>query len=225
MLFYKFWEALTLRMILLGPPGAGKGTQAKLICEKYHIPHLSTGDIFRMNISMKTPLGVEAKNYIDKGHLVPDELTVKVVEGRLQESDCSKGFLLDGFPRTVFQAEELKKFLETTNQNLDVVLLIDVPDEFIIERNTGRRICASCGASYHVTFHPPKESGKCDFCAGRLIQRNDDNEETVNHRLKVYDSQTHPLIDYYQTNHTLSVVDGKSDIKTVTKAIFEILEK
>lgn len=210
---------VTLRMILLGAPGAGKGTQAKLICEKYNIPHLSTGDIFRMNISTKTPLGVEAKKYIDKGQLVPDALTIQVVKDRLMGEDCKNGFLLDGFPRTVFQAEELSKFLESINSRLDVVLLIDVPKEFIIERNIGRRICSSCGVSYHVKFNPPKELGKCDFCGGRLIQRNDDNEETVKERLNVYTNQTHPLIDYYKTNHSLSTVDGRDDILTVSKNI------
>ena len=213
-----------MRMILLGAPGAGKGTQAKLICEKYNIPHLSTGDIFRMNISTKTPLGVEAKKYIDKGQLVPDSLTIQVVKDRLVEEDCRNGFLLDGFPRTVFQAEELSKFLESSNRRLDVVLLIDVPNEFIIERNIGRRICSSCGVSYHIKFHPSKESGSCDVCGGRLIQRNDDNEETVKERLNVYTNQTHPLIDYYQTNHTLSMVDGRDDILTVSKNISTILD-
>jgi adenylate kinase len=211
-------------MILLGAPGAGKGTQAKLICEKYSIPHLSTGDIFRMNISTKTPLGVEAKKYIDKGQLVPDALTIQVVKDRLLVNDCKDGFLLDGFPRTVFQAEELGKFLESINSPLDVVLLIDVPKEFIIERNVGRRICSACGVSYHVKFNPPKELGSCDFCGGRLIQRNDDNEETVKERLNVYTNQTHPLIDYYSSNHSLSTVDGRDDIFTVSKNILAALE-
>ena len=212
-----------MRIILLGAPGAGKGTQAKLICEKYNIPHLSTGDIFRMNISTKTTLGVEAKKYIDKGQLVPDALTIQVVKDRLMEPDCKKGFLLDGFPRTVFQAEELSKFLETTDSRLDVVLLIDVPKEFIIERNIGRRICSSCGVSYHIKFNPPKKLGSCDFCNGKLIQRNDDNEETVKERLNVYTTQTHPLIDYYKTNHSLSTVDGRDDILTVSKNILALL--
>ncbi|MBU3145310.1 adenylate kinase [Clostridium sp. CF012] len=213
-----------MRIILLGAPGAGKGTQAKLICEKYNITHLSTGDIFRMNISTCTPLGAQAKEYIDKGQLVPDDLTIQVVEDRLVREDCKTGFLLDGFPRTVFQAEELGKFLQGINNTLDVVLLIDVPSEFILERNIGRRICPSCGWSYHIKFNPPKELGICDFCASKLIQRNDDNEETVNERLNVYTSQTHPLIDYYKTNHSLSTVDGRDDISTVSKNIFSILD-
>ncbi|MBW9157252.1 adenylate kinase [Clostridium tagluense] len=213
-----------MRMILLGAPGAGKGTQANLICEKYNIPHLSTGDIFRMNISTCTPLGVQAKKYIDKGQLVPDNLTIQVVEDRLVREDCKDGFLLDGFPRTVFQAEELAKFLQSINNTLDVVLLIDVPTAFILERNIGRRICSSCGSSYHIKFNPPEELGICDFCSGKLIQRNDDNEETVKERLNVYTTQTHPLIDYYKTNHSLSTVDGRDDILTVSKNIFLILD-
>ncbi|MBZ9623393.1 adenylate kinase [Clostridium sp. FP2] len=213
-----------MRMILLGAPGAGKGTQANLICEKYNIPHLSTGDIFRMNISTCTPLGVQAKKYIDKGQLVPDDLTIQVVEDRLVREDCKDGFLLDGFPRTVFQAEELAKFLQSINNTLDVVLLIDVPTAFILERNIGRRICSSCGSSYHIKFNPPEELGICDFCSGKLIQRNDDNEETVKERLNVYTTQTHPLIDYYKTNHSLSTVDGRDDILTVSKNIFLILD-
>ncbi|MCJ7689676.1 MAG: nucleoside monophosphate kinase, partial [Clostridiaceae bacterium] len=144
-----------MRIILLGAPGAGKGTQAKLICEKYNIPHLSTGDIFRMNISRRTTLGVEAKKYIDKGQLVPDDLTIQVIKDRLMKDDCKDGFLLDGFPRTVFQAKELGKFLQSINNNLDLVILIEVPNEFIIERNIGRRICSSCGTSYHIKFSPP----------------------------------------------------------------------
>ncbi|MCB2310956.1 adenylate kinase [Clostridium tagluense] len=213
-----------MRMILLGAPGAGKGTQANLICEKYNIPHLSTGDIFRMNISTCTSLGVQAKKYIDKGQLVPDDLTIQVVEDRLVGEDCKDGFLLDGFPRTVFQAEELAKFLQSINNTLDVVLLIDVPTGFILERNIGRRICSSCGSSYHIKFNPPEELGICDFCSGKLIQRNDDNEETVKERLNVYTTQTHPLIDYYKTNHSLSTVDGRDDILTVSKNIFLILD-
>ncbi len=214
-----------MKMILLGPPGAGKGTQAKLICEKYGILHLSTGDIFRMNISKNTALGMQAKDYISKGLLVPDELTIKIIKDRLVAPDCKNGFLLDGFPRTVFQAEELGKFLITIDNPLDLVLLIDVPKEFILDRNIGRRICSACGASYHIKFNPPKTDNKCDFCAGRLIQRNDDIEETVKERLNVYDKQTHPLIDYYTINHSLSIVDGRQDIQTVFKNICDVIDK
>jgi adenylate kinase len=213
----------SLRIILLGAPGAGKGTQAKLTCEKYNISHLSTGDIFRMNISAKTPLGIEAKKYIDKGQLVPDVLTIEVIKDRLMRYDCNDGFLLDGFPRTVFQAEKLGEFLQSISSTLDAVILIDVPDEFIIERNTGRRICSACGSSYHIKFNPPKELYSCDFCGGKLIQRNDDNEETIKERLIVYNNQTHPLVDYYKTNHSLYIVDGRDDILTVSENIFLIL--
>lgn len=213
-----------LRMILLGTPGAGKGTQAKLLCEKYEIPHLSTGDIFRKNIKEKTPLGIEAKGYIDKGQLVPDELTIQIVKDRLLEKDCHKGFLLDGFPRTLFQAEELGQFLNNIESRLDMVLLIDVPKEFIIERNTGRRICSSCGVSYHTKFHPTKESGKCDHCGGKTIQRNDDNEETIKQRLNVYTQQTQPLIEYYSANHCLCSVDGREDINSVFENICKVVK-
>ncbi len=210
-------------MILLGPPGAGKGTQAKFISQKYSIPHISTGDIFRMNIAEKTPLGVKVKGYIDKGLLVPDELTLEIVKDRLSQADCKKGFLLDGFPRTVFQAEELGKFLESKDTALDAVLLIDVPNEFVIERNTGRRLCSDCGVSYHIKAKPPKEASKCDCCGGSLIQRNDDIEETVKKRLHVYDNQTLPLIDYYTRADALSRVDGREDIKTISENIAKVL--
>lgn len=213
-----------MRIILLGPPGAGKGTQAKLICEKYGIPHLSTGDIFRKNISEKTPLGIEAKDYIHRGLLVPDELTVMIVKDRLLETDCEKGFLLDGFPRTVFQADKLDRFLQLKSLALDSVLFIDVPKEYIVERNTGRRICSACGLSYHIKFHPPKEAGKCDICAGRLIQRTDDDEKIVKERLNVYDVQTHPLIDYYNEKHSLHTVNGKENIDIVFLSICDALK-
>lgn len=204
-----------MRIILLGPPGAGKGTQAKLICDKYHIPHLSTGDIFRKNISEKTKLGIQAKEYIDKGQLVPDELTISIVRERLLQKDCNEGFLLDGFPRTVNQAEELGQLLKNISCTLDAVVLIDVPDQYIYERNTGRRICSNCGISYHIKFNPPKLSGQCDVCCGKLIQRSDDSEDTVRHRLQVYDEQTHPLIEYYKNIHSLKIVDGTDEILTV----------
>ena len=204
-----------MRIILLGPPGAGKGTQAKLICDKYSIPHLSTGDIFRKNISEETELGIQAKKFIDKGQLVPDELTISIVKDRLLQEDCNKGFLLDGFPRTVNQAEELGNLLKNISCSLDAVVLIDVPDEYIYERNTGRRICSNCGISYHIKFNSPKVSGQCDACGGKLIQRSDDSEVTVRHRLKVYDEQTHPLIEYYQNIHSLKVVDGTDGIPMV----------
>jgi len=212
-----------VKIILLGPPGAGKGTQAKSISNKYSIPHISTGDIFRKNISEKTPLGIEAKSYIDKGHLVPDKLTIDIVQDRLEQEDCKSGFLLDGYPRTVNQAESLKNFLKEKGEELDTALLIAVPKEYIIDRMTGRRVCLSCGASYHVKFNPTKVEGKCDICGSVVIQRDDDCEETVNERLEIYDAQTQPLIDYYKEQGLLSEVDGTQAINDVFKNISGIL--
>lgn len=212
-----------MRVILLGPPGAGKGTQAKLISEKFSIPHISTGDIFRANIKEKTPLGMEAKRYIDNGQLVPDEVTIGIVKDRLTKDDCDNGFLLDGFPRTVAQAEALDEFLKGINKDLDVALLIKVPEEFILERMTGRRVCTSCGASYHIRFNPPKIEGKCDICDNELIQRKDDTEATVKERLEVYSKQTYPLINYYKDNGIISEVDGTEAIDKVFENISNIL--
>ncbi|WP_461613797.1 adenylate kinase [Clostridium sp. Marseille-QA1073] len=212
-----------MKIILLGPPGAGKGTQAKSISNKYSIPHISTGDIFRKNISEKTPLGIEAKSYIDKGHLVSDKLTIDIVQDRLEQEDCKSGFLLDGYPRTVNQAEALKNFLEEKGEKLDTALLIMVPKEYIIDRMTGRRVCLSCGASYHVKFNPTKVEGKCDICGSVVIQRDDDCKETVNERLEIYDAQTQPLIDYYKEQGLLSEVDGTQAINDVFKNICGIL--
>lgn len=213
-----------MKIILLGPPGAGKGTQAKSISNKYKIPHISTGDIFRKNISEKTVLGIEAKKFMDNGQLVPDSLTIDLVKSRLQEDDCSNGFLLDGFPRTVTQAGALDEFLNDTNIKLDTTLLIDVPREFILERMTGRRVCPSCGASYHVSFNPPKREGKCDICGSEIIQRADDSAATVNKRLDVYEAQTQPLIDYYTGKGLLSKVDGTQAINDVFKSICTLLD-
>jgi adenylate kinases len=212
-----------LKIILLGPPGAGKGTQAKLISEKYAIPHISTGDIFRKNISEKTPLGIEAKRYIDNGQLVPDEVTIGIVKDRLSMDDCDNGFLLDGFPRTAMQADALDSFLNNNGQKIDTALLIDVPKEFILERMTGRRVCPSCGASYHIKFNPPKVEMKCDICNNSLIQRKDDTEATVKERLDVYDKQTQPLIQYYKEQNKLSVVNGTGEINEVFGDICNIL--
>ena len=212
-----------MRVILLGPPGAGKGTQAKLISEKFSIPHISTGDIFRANIKEKTPLGIEAKRYIDNGKLVPDEVTIGIVKDRLTKDDCDNGFLLDGFPRTVAQAEALDEFLKGINKDLDVALLIKVPEEFILERMTGRRVCTSCGASYHIRFNPPKIEGKCDICDNELIQRKDDTEATVKERLEVYSKQTYPLINYYKDNGIISEVNGTESIDEVFGNISNIL--
>lgn len=212
-----------MKIVLLGPPGAGKGTQAKSISNRYSIPHISTGDIFRKNISENTPLGVEAKKYIDNGQLVPDEVTIDMVKDRLQHDDCKNGYLLDGFPRTVHQAEALQEFLQGRGENLDTALLIEVPMDFILERMTGRRVCPSCGASYHVKFNPTKILGKCDVCGSDVIQRKDDVEETVKERLDVYQRQTQPLIDFYKDKNQLSVVDGTKAINEVFESICSLL--
>lgn len=212
-----------MKIILLGPPGAGKGTQAKSISQAYSIPHISTGDIFRKNISEKTPLGVEAKGYMDKGQLVPDELTINLVKDRLTQEDCKNGFLLDGFPRTVKQAEALDAFLDGNKMAVDAALLIDVPSSLILERMTGRRVCPECGASYHIKNIPPKVEGICDLCGASLIQRKDDNEETVKERLDVYEKQTQPLVAYYKEKGKLISVDGTKDIDVVFSDIRNML--
>ena len=212
-----------MKIVLLGPPGAGKGTQAKSISNRYSIPHISTGDIFRKNISENTPLGIEAKSYMDNGQLVPDEVTINMVKDRLQQDDCKNGYLLDGFPRTVHQAEALDNFLTEREESIDKALLIEVPKEFILERMTGRRVCPSCGASYHIKFNPPTNDGKCDLCGSDVIQRKDDTEETVKERLDVYENQTQPLIDFYKNKKQLSVVDGTQAINEVFESICKIL--
>lgn len=212
-----------MNIVLLGPPGAGKGTQAKMIIQEYSIPHISTGDIFRKNISEGTPLGKKAKEYIDQGLLVPDELTIDIVNDRLQQDDCKEGFLLDGFPRTVFQAEALDSFLKNIEKEVQISLLIEVPRENILNRMTGRRMCRNCGASYHVTFNPTKVEGKCDLCGSDVVQRKDDTEDTVKERLNVYDKQTQPLIDYYTKCGKLKEVDGTQDISKVFGDVKDIL--
>ena len=212
-----------MKIVLLGPPGAGKGTQAKSISNRYSIPHISTGDIFRKNISENTPLGIEAKSYMDNGQLVPHEVTINMVKDRLQQDDCKNGYLLDGFPRTVHQAEALDNFLTEREESIDTALLIEVPKEFILERMTGRRVCPSCGASYHIKFNPPTNDGKCDLCGSDVIQRKDDTEETVKERLDVYENQTQPLIDFYKNKKQLSVVDGTQAINEVFESICKIL--
>lgn len=213
-----------MKIILLGPPGAGKGTQAKSISNRYSIPHISTGDIFRKNISENTPLGIEAKSYMDKGQLVPDEVTINMVKDRLVQDDCKDGYLLDGFPRTVSQAEALQEFLEQRGESLNTALLINVPNEFILERMTGRRVCPSCGASYHIKFNPPA-NGKCELCGTDIVQRKDDTAETVKERLDVYEKQTQPLIDYYKEKKLLSTVDGTKAINEVFEGICDVLKK
>ncbi len=212
-----------MKIVLLGPPGAGKGTQAKSISNRYSIPHISTGDIFRKNISEETPLGIEAKRYMDNGQLVPDEVTINMVKDRLTWEDCKNGYLLDGFPRTVVQAKALQEFLDERNESLDTALLIEVPMDFILERMTGRRVCPSCGASYHVKFNPSNIDGVCDLCGSDIVQRKDDTEETVKERLDVYERQTQPLIDFYKEVNLLSTVDGTQAINSVFESICNIL--
>ena len=210
-----------MNLILLGPPGAGKGTQASGIVDKYNVPHISTGDIFRKNIKENTELGKKAKEYLDSGKLVPDELVVAIVEDRLKEDDTKKGFLLDGFPRTVFQAEALDKFLQSIDSKIDAVVNIEVDKGILVGRAVGRRICKSCGATFHIEFNPPKKSDICDVCGGELYQRSDDNEETVSKRIEVYLNETQPLIDYYKGQDILLTIDGEQDIKKV----FQDIEK
>lgn len=215
---------ILLRLVLLGPPGAGKGTQASAIVDKYSIPHISTGDIFRANIKNGTELGKQAEAYMNKGLLVPDELVVSIVKDRLTEEDCKDGFLLDGFPRTVNQAEALDKELKDMNLKLDKVINIEVGKEILIERAIGRRICKSCGSTYHIKFSPPKEENICDKCGGELYQRDDDKVETVEKRIEVYLEQTQPLIDYYDKKDLLLNVDGTKSIEEVFEEIVASLE-
>lgn len=213
-----------MRLVLLGPPGAGKGTQASAIIKKYNIPHISTGDIFRANIKKGTELGKKAKAYMDKGQLVPDELVVSIVKDRLLEDDCKDGFLLDGFPRTVKQAEALDEELTKMELKLDHVINIDVESDELIKRAVGRRICKNCGATYHIEFNPPKKEEECDVCGGELYQRDDDTEETVANRIEVYLKETKPLVDYYTKKGIIFSVDGKQAIEDVFKDIVKSLE-
>ena len=204
-----------LRTILLGPPGAGKGTQAVKIVEKYGVPHISTGDIFRENIKNGTELGKKAQEYMNKGELVPDDLVIDLATSRLLEPDCANGFLLDGFPRTVYQAEKLDEFLAAHDSKIDVVLDIAVEKEELITRLTGRRVCKTCGASFHVVSVPPKQEGICDFCGGELTQRADDNLETVTNRIEVYEAQTMPLVDYYENAGNIAHINGAASLEDV----------
>lgn len=213
-----------MRLVLLGPPGAGKGTQASAIVKKYNIPHISTGDIFRYNIKQGTEFGKEAKKYMDKGLLVPDDLVVSIVKDRILEDDCKEGFLLDGFPRTVNQADTLDKELKDMGLKLDKVINIDVEKEELVNRAVGRRICKNCRATYHVKFNPPKEEGKCDFCDAKLFQRDDDKKETVEKRIEVYSNETEPLIDYYIQKGLIINADGNQSIENVFKDIVKGLE-
>ena len=212
-----------MKVIMLGAPGAGKGTQAKQIADKYSIPHISTGDIFRANIKNGTELGKKAKTYMDQGLLVPDELVVELVVDRIQQDDCKNGFVLDGFPRTIPQAEALDAALEKINEKMDYAIDVDVPDENIINRMSGRRACLNCGATYHIVSIPTKVEGICDRCGSQIVLRDDDKPETVKKRLEVYHEQTQPLIDYYKKQDILRTVDGVQPMEDVFNAIVEIL--
>jgi len=212
-----------MKIIMLGAPGAGKGTQAKMIADKYAIPHISTGDIFRANIKNGTALGTEAKKYMDQGLLVPDELTVKILLDRVSNEDCKNGYVLDGFPRTIPQAEVLDKALVELGDSIDFALDIDVPDEAIIRRMSGRRACVACGATYHIENVPPKKDGICDKCESELVLRDDDKAETVKKRLDVYHDQTQPLIEFYSNKGVLKSIDGTKDLDSIFGAIVSIL--
>ncbi len=213
-----------MNIILLGPPGAGKGTQAKKISEHFSLPHISTGDILRENISNNTSLGLKAKSYMSRGELVPDELLITIIKDRLSRKDCSEGFMLDGYPRTIPQADALQMILTESGKKLDAVLNISVGDEELVKRLSGRRMC-KCGASYHVSFNPPKKDGVCDVCKGKLYQRDDDKAEAVRNRLDVYKRQTQPLIDYYNKKGILRTIDGEKDIPKIFEYIKEVLEQ
>ena len=214
-----------MKIIRLGAPGAGKGTQAKMIADKYHVPHISTGDIFRANIKNGTELGMEAKKYMVQGLLVPDELTVKILLDRVGKEDCIEGYVLDGFPRTIPQAKVLDEALAELGESIDYAIDVDVPDENIVQRMSGRRACLSCGATYHLEHVPPQKEGVCDKCGNELVLRDDDKADTVLNRLKVYHDQTQPLIQFYETKGVLKIVDGTQAMEDVFQSIIAILEK
>src|SRR5690625_3948179 len=218
-------RGIALNLILMGLPGAGKGTQAEKINEIYNIPHISTGDMFRLAIKEGTELGKKAKEFMDQGALVPDEVTIGIVKERLSKNDCKKGFLLDGFPRTIAQAEALDELLAELGQTIDHVIHVDVPEEKLVERLTGRRVCPTCGATYHVLYNPPKEEGKCDQDGSELIQRDDDQPETVKNRLAVNIEQTKPLREFYEKKNNLVNVNGEQDIDQVFKDIQRAIGK
>ena len=213
-----------MKIVMLGAPGAGKGTQAKMIAAKYNVPHVSTGDIFRANIKNGTELGKKAKEYMDQGLLVPDELTVDLVIDRLSQEDCQNGYILDGFPRTIPQAEALDAALAKRGEKMDYAIDVNVPDENIVSRMSGRRACVGCGATYHIIHNPSKKGELCEVCGEKLILRDDDKPETVQKRLTVYHDQTQPLIDYYTGQNILKTVDGTQDMNDVFTAITKILE-
>ena len=213
-----------MNIILMGLPGAGKGTQASEIVKKFPIPHISTGDMFRKAIKDETDLGKEAKSYMDRGELVPDEVTVGIVKERISEDDAKKGFLLDGFPRTIDQAESLSQIMSELDREIDAVINIEVPEEELMNRLTGRRICEKCGTTYHLVFNPPKVDGICDIDGGKLYQREDDNPETVSNRLSVNVKQSKPILEYYNNKGVLKNIDGSKDIDEVTKDVIDILD-
>lgn len=213
-----------MKIIMLGAPGAGKGTQAKRVAVKYGIPHISTGDIFRANLKAQTELGKKAKEYMDQGLLVPDELTLELIMDRFAQEDCKNGYVLDGFPRTIPQAEALAKALADKQDAVDYAVNVDVPDAAIVNRMSGRRACLGCGGTYHTEFNPTKEEGVCDACGGKLVLREDDKPDTVLKRLNVYHEQTQPLIDYYRGQNILKEVDGTMSMEDVFQAIVDILE-
>ena len=214
-----------MRLVFLGPPGAGKGTQSEKLSRELNIPHISTGDIFRENIKKQTDLGLKAKEYMDKGLLVPDRIVVEIIKDRLQESDCNKGFILDGFPRTVEQAKSLDETLGEMGLVLDCVINIDVPSNELISRLTGRRVCKECGTIYHIKYNPPKSEGICSSCGGTLIQRDDDEKETVENRLEVYSEETEPLIKYYTEKDALMTIDGRKDSEEVFQALKQAVRR
>lgn len=214
-----------MKIVMLGAPGAGKGTQAQMMAEKFGLPHISTGDIFRANIKNGTELGKKAKAFMDAGKLVPDELTVEILLDRVKADDCAKGYILDGFPRTIPQAEVLSDTLAKTGEKIDYAINVDVPDANIVKRMSGRRSCPKCGASYHIEFIPPKKEGVCDNCGSELIQRADDNPETVQNRLTVYHEQTQPLIEYYGAKNALVSVDGTKPMDEVFADILKVIGK
>ena len=213
-----------MRIVLLGPPGAGKGTQAKRISERFGIPQISTGDILRDAVKRNTPLGIKARTFMDKGELVPDEVVIGIVEERLKEKDCTRGWILDGFPRTVPQAEALDRILEKHNTPVEYVLNFEIEEDEVIKRLTGRRNCEKCNNVYNIYFSPPVKEGVCDVCGGKLVQRSDDDEETVRERLRVYKEKTSPLIDYYNKKGRLYKIDANGDLEKVEEEIFKILE-
>ena len=212
-----------MKIIMLGAPGAGKGTQAKMIAEKCGIPHISTGDIFRANIKNGTELGMKAKSYMDQGQLVPDDVTIGMLLDRISQEDCAEGYVLDGFPRTIPQAESLTKALEERGESMDYAINVDVPDQAIVTRMAGRRACLACGATYHIVYNAPKKENVCDVCGEGLILRDDDKPETVQKRLTVYHDQTKPLIDYYGKAGILVTVDGTQDLNKVFEDIVSVL--